>query len=135
MVTDASANTNNCSGIVKVQDTTKPIVDAVSATPAGLWPPDHKFVPIAISASAHDTCDPSPQCSVIAVSSSEPPTGGGSGNTSPDFVITAPLSVSLRAERDGTGVGRTYTIAVACKDASGNVSLPATTTVFVPHNQ
>ena len=135
MVTDASANTNNCSGIVKVQDTTKPIVDAVSATPAGLWPPDHKFVSIAISASAHDTCDPSPQCSVIAVSSSEPPTGGGSGNTSPDFVITAPLSVSLRAERDGTGIGRTYTIAVACKDASGNVSLPATTTVFVPHNQ
>jgi hypothetical protein len=135
MVADASANTRSCLGAVTVQDTTKPIVDSVSASPNVLWPPDQQFVPIAITAVAHDTCDPNPVCSIASVSSSEPLTGGGSGNSTPDYNITGPLSLALRAEREGTGSGRTYTIAVTCKDASNNVSDVASTTVFVPHSR
>ncbi len=134
-VTDASSNSNSCVGTVTIQDTTSPVIDSVSASPNRLWPPNHEFVPITISATAHDTCDPHPVCFVSAVSSSEPPSGDGSGQTTPDFQITGPLSVSLRAERQGTGNGRTYTITVNCKDASNNVSLPAKTMVFVPHDQ
>ncbi len=140
--TDTSNNSNSCSSQVVVKDTTPPVIDSVSASPNTLWPPNHKFATVLVSASAHDTCDPSPTCAVTAVSSSEPPTGGGQGNTSPDFMFTtqfmtspATLPVQLRAERDGTGNGRVYTITVNCKDASNNVSLPATTQVTVAHNQ
>ena len=42
-------------------------------------------------------------------------------------------SVQLRAEREGNGDGRVYTITFKVTDASGNVSR-ATATVFVRHN-
>ena len=140
--TDTSSNSNSCNSQVVVKDTTPPIVDSVSASPNTLWPPNHKFVTVQISVVAHDICDPNPKCAVTAISSSEPPTGGGQGNTQPDFLFTteymtspATLPVQLRAERQGTGSGRVYTITVNCKDASNNVSLPATTKVTVAHNQ
>jgi hypothetical protein len=140
--TDTSSNTNSCSSKVTVQDTTPPIIDSVSATPSSLWPPNHTFSTVQISASAHDTCDPSPKCAVTAISSNQPPLGGGQGNFQPDFEFTtqyvaspASLPVQLRAERQGTDQNRIYTITVNCKDASGNLSLPSTTTVTVQHNQ
>jgi len=133
-VTDASGNANSCSSVVKVQDTTPPVISSVSANPNTLWPPNHKFVPVKVSVVVTDTCDPNPVCTLTGITSSEPPTGGGSGNTSPDFAITGALSAALRAERDGTGSGRTYTLAVQCTDHSGNSS-QASTIVVVPHNQ
>jgi hypothetical protein len=140
--TDTSSNSNACSSAVTVQDTTAPIIDSASASPSVLWPPNHKFVAVNVSVVAHDVCDPAPTCAVVAIASNEPPTGGGQGNTEPDFQFTtqyvttpAKLSVQLRAERQGTGKGRVYTITVNCKDVANNVSLPATTTVSVPHNQ
>lgn len=132
--TDTSSNQNSCNSTVVVQDTTPPVISSVSASPNVLWPPNHKMVPVKVTIAATDTCDPNPVCKVISIASSEPPLGGGSGNTSPDFAITGPTSVSLRAERDGTGTGRTYTITVKCTDASNNSS-QGTTTVSVPHNQ
>ena len=51
-----------------------------------------------------------------------------------DWVITGPLSVSLRAERLGSGTGRVYTIGISCTDTSGNTS-SGTTTVTVAHDQ
>jgi hypothetical protein len=133
-VTDNSGNSNSCSSVVKVQDTTPPVISSISVSPATLWPPNHKFVPVTVSVTAQDTCDPNPVCTLAGITSSEPATGGGSGNTSPDFVITGALSANLRAERDGTGSGRTYTLTVQCTDHSNNTS-SASTTVFVPHNQ
>jgi hypothetical protein len=133
-VTDASGNSNSCSSVVKVQDTTPPVISSVSVSPNMLWPPDHKFVPVTVTAVAHDTCDPTPVCTISGITSNEAPTGGGSGNTSPDFAITGPLTANLRAERDGTGSGRIYTLTVKCTDHSNNSSF-ANTTVTVPHNQ
>jgi len=120
--------------VVKVVDTTPPVISSISVSPSVLWPPNHKFVPVTVSVTAEDTCDPNPVCSLSAITSSEPAGGGGSGNTSPDFAITGALSANLRAERDGTGSGRTYTLTVQCTDHSNNSS-SANTTVFVPHNQ
>jgi hypothetical protein len=59
---------------------------------------------------------------------------GSNEGTSDDWRIDGPLTVSLRADRDGRGSGRIYSIAMRCTDASGNVST-ATTTVTVPHDQ
>jgi hypothetical protein len=131
---DADTNVSQCSATVTVKDTTPPVISALSASPNLLWPPNHKFVPVQVSVSATDTCDPNPTCVVASVASSEPVTGRGCGNTSPDFMITGPLSVNLRAERCGPGPGRTYTITVNCTDHSNNSS-QKTTAVTVPHDR
>lgn len=126
---DADMNVGLCVANVRVQDTTPPVISALSASPNVLFPPNHMFVPVHLSVLATDTCDPNPICAVASIASSEPARRGES-----DFAITGPLDVSLRAERAGTGPGRTYTITVKCTDHSGNSSQKATT-VFVPHDQ
>ena len=67
------------------------------------------------------------------VTSSDPVNGLGDGDTSPDWEITGPLSLLLRAERGALGGERTYTVTVECVDASG---LPSRTsvTVIVPRS-
>jgi len=49
-------------------------------------------------------------------------------------VITGNLTVNLRSERAGKGVGRVYTVTVRCRDASGNTAMK-TVTVKVPKSQ
>ena len=68
------------------------------------------------------------------MTSSEPDNGLGDGDTANDIAITGAMTLNLRAERSGTGNGRTYTITVEAKDAAGNTTL-RTTTVSVPKNQ
>ena len=85
-----------------------------------------------VTVAAQDRCDPAPVCQLIAVSSNEPVNGTGDGHTAPDWQITGPLTVSLRAERAGNGSGRVYTLTTECHDATGNRAQGATT-VTVPH--
>lgn len=56
------------------------------------------------------------------------------GITAPDWVITGDLTVDLRAERAGNGSGRTYTLEIACEDASYNVAT-ASVAVLAPHDR
>ncbi len=135
--TDGSGNANTCSSTVMVQDTTPPVISSVSAGPNTLWPPNHKMVSVTVGVTVTDICDPNvgPSCKIVSVTSNEPVSGPGYGNTSPDWLITGPLTVDLRAERLGKGGGRVYTVTTKCEDASGNVSAQAATTVTVPHNQ
>lgn len=138
---DASANVASCSSSVTVVDTTPPSV-SVSASPATLWPPDHRLVPIALSASAADACDVAPSTSCSAWSS-EPPLALGSGHTDPD-IVWLDGQLYLRAERSGVAASpdavpgvsaaRTYTIVCTSVDASGNEAT-ATATVVVPHDK
>jgi len=127
---------NACSANLSVVDSIAPSITNLSATPASLWPPNHAFVPVSLSVTATDICDPSTAqtCHVISVTSNELDVGKGSGNTAPDWEITGNLEVELRAERVGTGSGRIYTITVQCSDASGNAATRSTT-VSVPHNR
>jgi hypothetical protein len=68
------------------------------------------------------------------VTSDETENGGGDGNTTNDIVIAADCkSVQLRAERDGGGDGRVYTITFRVRDASGNTTR-VTAKVVTPHN-
>lgn len=113
-------------------DTTAPVIAAVSATPNTLGAPNHKMTPVAITAKVTDNCT-AVTWSVTSITSNEPVNGTGDGDTAPDWTI-AGHSVSLRAERAGTGSGRTYTITITAKDAAGNAST-GTTTVAVPHNR
>lgn len=92
------------------------------------------MVAVTVAVSVSDTCDTTPSCHIISVSSNEPVNGLGDGNTAPDWEITGALAVNLRAERSGTGSGRLYTINVECTDHYGNSST-ATVGVTVPHSQ
>jgi hypothetical protein len=134
VATDSSGNTNSCNSVVKVVDTTPPVISSVSAAPNVLWPPNHKMTPVTVAVSASDVCSPTVTCKITSVTSNEAVNGPGSGHTAPDWQITGDHSVNLRAERSGRGNGRVYTLAVQCTDASNNSS-SAQTTVSVPHNQ
>lgn len=119
----------NCSTTVTVRDTTPPTVSRISVTPDMLWPPNHRMVPASVVVDVVDNCDPSPLAHITHVISNE-----SKNPFEPDWEITGPLSLKLRAERSGKAGQRTYTIVVACEDESGNVST-ATVDVVVPHDR
>ncbi len=130
---DDSSNAASCSANVTVVDTTPPVVGAVTASPNVLTPYTHKLVPVTVTAEVSDLCDATASCEIYQVTSDEAINGPGDGSTLPDYVITGPLTVQLRSERDGRGDGRVYTIHVRCTDDYGNVSTK-TVDVVVPHN-
>ena len=106
---------------VTVVDTTPPDILRLTANPASLWPPDHKMVAVTVTAAVIDNGDPNPLVHIISVSSNQPVNGTGDGDTAPDWEITGPLTVNLRAER-ANNEERKYTIVVEAIDASGNTS-------------
>jgi hypothetical protein len=112
-------------------DTTPPSISGLPTPPCILWPPDHKLVEVA-TVTASDTVSGLALFN-IAGTSNEPSDVDG-----PDIVITgsglAPRSVQLRAERLGTGNGRTYTLTATASNQAGN-SAAATATCTVPHDQ
>ena len=130
-VMDGSENVSSCNTTATVQDTTPPLISAISANPDLLWPPNKKMTAASIAVSVSDICDSASVCRITAVSSSE---AVSDDRAMPDWQITGDLTVKLRAERTGREDGRTYTITVTCSDASENSSTK-TTTVIVPHDQ
>ncbi len=109
-----------------------------------LWPPNHKYVDIALSdcaAPARDSCGstlPLEQYGAIfrvASDEVEDDNGNGDGHTCDDIVISADgKSVQVRAEREGTGDGRVYTVYYSVTGPSGS-SAQSTCHVYVPHDQ
>jgi hypothetical protein len=133
-VTDSAGYTASCSTTVTVVDLYPPVIISLSASPNSLWPPNHKMVPVGVSATVSDDCG-SVTWKIIGVQSNEPVNGLGDGDTAPDWQITGDNTVLLRAERSGKGNGRVYTLTLQAKDAAGNLSDPATVTVKVPKSQ
>jgi hypothetical protein len=78
---------------------------------------------------ALDDRDPSPAVRIVEVKSNEP-----QGGFEPDWEITGPLTLNLRAQRLGRKAERIYTIIVECEDSSGNVAY-GSVDVAVPHDQ
>jgi uncharacterized protein len=105
----------------------------VTASPSGLWPPNHKYVTVTTTADASDAIDPGPSVSFVSATSNEPDDapGGSDGSTRNDVVVVGDNTFKLRAERDENGSGRVYTIAYRATDACGNSS-EASATVTVP---
>jgi hypothetical protein len=125
--TDTEKLSSTCNANVTVLDKQPPTISAVSASPNVLWPPNNKMIPVTVSVSASDNCDPSPICKITGITSNE-------SISSSDAQITGNLTASLLAERLGSGTGRVYTLTIQCTDASGNSST-ANATVSVPHDQ
>ena len=129
--TDASGNAAKFMANVTVVDTRGPCIMNLVAVPNVLDKPDHKMVPITLTANVTDICDVAPSYKIISVCSNEPVNGLGDGDTGPDWEITGKMTVNLRAERSGKGTGRIYTIKLSATDASGNCTAK-NVTVTVP---
>jgi len=106
---------------VYVNDIDPPTIVGATATPNVLGAPNHQMVPVSIAVSIADVCGAYTTCRIASVSSSDPVNGLGDGDSSPDWQVTGPLSLLLRAER-ALGGGRTYTVTVECVDGSGLAS-------------
>jgi hypothetical protein len=117
-----------------LKQTPPPVIESISADPSVLWPPNHKMVPVTVTVVATDGPNPTPASKIVSVTCNEPVNGPGDGNTSPGWEIMGVLTLKLRAERDGGGAGRVYTIRVECTGAPGETAT-ATVDVTVPHDQ
>jgi hypothetical protein len=96
--------------------------------------PENNPLTFSWTCTATDVCDASASCQITSVTANEPINGPGDGNTAPDWIVTGPLTLQVRAERAGPGNGRIYTIEVTCTDDSGN-SAKKTVNVTVAHDQ
>ena len=119
-----------------------------------LWSPNHKMVPIELDLLVSDTCTaPQDLILVCQVQSNEPDDANGDGSFTGDVDgadgFSQPVNVSLscnpdtgrweglmflRAERDGGGDGRHYSIRCIAADPSGNMTY-ATVCVTVPKSR
>jgi hypothetical protein len=128
----------------------------LSISKTALWPPNHKMIPVSITASESDSDGDTAMVSIGMITNSDETNGvelNGSGppdapgaDQQPPVPSSATFTdggshtfnFALSAERSGhdNGSGRTYTIPVTCKemgeDAMGNTVYM---TVFVPHDQ
>jgi hypothetical protein len=135
--TDGSGNSSTATQLVKVQDTTPPLL-TVSVTPDTLWSPNHKLVNIHANIVTSDICDDTPTVRLLAITSNEPDNGLGDGDTAGDIqgaaIGTDDRDFEVRAERAGPGTGRVYTIVYESRDDSGNATIKEVT-VTVPRNR
>ena len=139
-VDDGNGGTDTDEVVIQVQDSTPPTIE-VSVSPIVLWPPNHNYSSIDIAQYVTGVSD---NCAILSASDvvitqvssdeEEDAKGGGDGNTTNDIVITSCSTVDLRAERQGSGNGRVYTISLELDDGSGNIA-NASLQVQVPKSQ
>ena len=123
-ITYAGPGPSPCPGFPAV---VPPTISALTATPDVLWPANGNMVEVNIGVTVTDDSDPAPVCEISAVTANEPLSAS-------DWSQTGPLSLLLRAERNGLGAGRTYSITVTCTNASQR-SASASVPVVVPHDR
>ncbi|KAF0146379.1 MAG: VBCS repeat-containing protein [Nitrospirae bacterium] len=128
---DYAGNIGQAKSVEIMIDRTPPVL-SVTLNPGLLWPPNHKMVNIMPSITVSDNLTSNVQVELISVTSSEPDNGLGDGDTANDIVVNADGTLSLRAERAGTGNGRVYTITYRATDFAGNATISSATAV-VPH--
>jgi hypothetical protein len=106
-----------------------PDVSGAKPTVGSLWPPNHKFVGIAI-AGVTDPAGRPVQITIVSVRQDEPTATTG-GPVGPDAVLKG-ATVDLRAERAGDADGRVYHVTFVANN--GDAQATGTVSVQVPHD-
>jgi hypothetical protein len=132
VLTNAEGNTATCSFDVVVNDSEPPVITDVDAHITPTWPPNHKMICVKIDYNSSDNCAVT-NCG-LAVSSNEPVDGHGKCPQQPDWIVLDDHHVLLKAERDGHGRGREYTITITCSDGSYNAASQQVI-VKIPHDR
>ena len=82
-----------------------PVITGASANPNVLWPPNNKFVTVAIGYSVTDNCDAAPVCSLSVTAADS---GGGINNLAGSSMVVDAHTVELRRvtqrRREWTGL-------------------------------
>src|SRR5262249_40544278 len=127
IATDDHGVTNSAIASLTVGDQTPPAITGAGVDKETLWPPDHQMVDVTVSYLASDNCGIATVG--LSVSSNESNDNGES-----DWEIIDEHHVRLRAERNGNGDGRIYSITITAVDSHGNISTQIVT-VNVPHDR
>lgn len=122
-----------CQTQLYVEDTEEPEVEEKTVE---LWPPNHKFHTVTGEdcVDVTDRCDEDVEVTFHSATSDEPINDKGDGNTEPDIVFGCD-GVMLRAERQGGGNGRVYTLEWTVSDGEPDHDIHGTCIVSVPHDQ
>lgn len=130
--TDLAGNTSATVVTVNI-DRTAPLISGLPDPACSLWPPNQKLVQVANVRASDGLSGVARGSLAVYGSSSEAQGGNGAATRSTDIVITDGV-VQVRADRDGKGGGRTYTVTASASDLAGNV-VNASGSCFVPHDQ
>ncbi|MFP5287433.1 MAG: SBBP repeat-containing protein, partial [Thermoanaerobaculia bacterium] len=113
--------------VARIATNQPPVCAAAFASPATLWPPNGKLVPIAIRGVTDPDGD-SITFEITGVRQDEPLQGA------PNAFGLGTATVQLRSDRAGGGDGRVYRITFEASDGNGGVCT-GTVAVCVPHDQ
>jgi hypothetical protein len=92
----------------------------VTPDKSSLWPPNHKMEKVSMK-----TSHPDAVCKIESVASNEP-------GIEDDHKILEDMVLELRAEREGKGKGRIYSVSLAC--SVGDQATAKVAYVVVPHD-
>jgi microsomal dipeptidase-like Zn-dependent dipeptidase len=129
-VTDLAGNTATFTSPSVRIDKTAPVITCV-ADPAVIWPPNGKLIPVTVDLSLTDALSNGVSYVMTEASSNEP----GAATDIVGFTVSGQaVRGAVRAQRDGRGTGRIYTLSYEGMDLAGNTA-SCSTTVTVPHNR
>jgi CSLREA domain-containing protein len=109
-----------------------PVCSGATPSVARIWPPDHKMAQVSIQG----VTDPDGDAVTIVIDQvrqDESTNGAGDGNTCPDAQGLGTATASVRAERNGQGNGRVYTLSFTATDEQG-ATCQGSVQVCVPHS-
>ena len=132
-VSDGPSAPVSCTTTVTVVDTTPPVVTC-NVTRSMLWPPNHKLLPVGLTATVTDACSGNGTATVEVWGDEDDEMPTGDGNHAPDADAIASGTLRLRSERRGDADGRVYLIIAQSMDGGANVATSACCTVTVPHS-
>jgi hypothetical protein len=128
--TDGAGNTGTASFTVTVVDTVAPVVTDTATPGTLLWSPNKTMTPVTVKGKVTDASTVTASFKVVDEYGAIQPSGAVAVDQAGAFSFV----VSLEAWRKGTDSdGRTYTITVTARDATGKTG-SFNTIVKVPHN-
>ncbi|RTR27193.1 hypothetical protein [Shewanella atlantica] len=144
--TDKSGNSSSQTQTVIIEDTIAPTIN-ISASRDILWPPNQKMVEVIFTVEVNDNCSAAPAIVLTSVESNQPELGItkkeayqgdiSSAKSGSDIqganIGSEDYSIYFKADRDGYGDDRLYTITYTTIDNADN-SVSGSALVTVPHD-